>query len=74
MGVYNEGFRVSVAPYPLIAIRNMAFHDILFVQKNAAWFSSYNLRFGHKFNEPEKIEDYNQHYVAMYEAAKRKFT
>lgn len=72
-GIYNPGFKVSVSPFPLIAIRHMAIHDIIFVKENSEWFHHYNLRFGHRFNEPKGIEDYNQHLIKYYDEAKRRF-
>jgi hypothetical protein len=72
-GLYNPAFKVSVCKYPLIAMRHMALHDILFLGHNQEWFNCYNLRFGHRFNQPENIEDYNKHLVRFYEEAKRKF-
>src|SRR5437588_2463856 len=44
-GVYNRAFKASVAPYPLIAIRHMAVHDIIFLHANERWFKAYNVRF-----------------------------
>lgn len=70
-GVYNPGFRVSTSPYPLIAIRHMAIHDIIFIRDVPEWFNHYNLRFGNAFNEPDKIEDYNKHLVYYFNEAKK---
>jgi hypothetical protein len=73
-GIYNPTFRVSISPYPLIAIRYMAIHDIIFIKSNSVdWFNSYNIRFGHKFNEPEKLEDYEKPFLSHYVDAKKRF-
>jgi hypothetical protein len=71
--IYNPAFKVSVAKYPLMAVRHMALHDILFLGNNPDWFNHYNLRYGHRFNHPETLEDYNTHLVRYYEDAKRRF-
>jgi len=72
-GIYNRAFRVSISPYPLMAIRHMAIHDILFLGATEDWFKCYNLRYGEKFNRPETIEDYNKHLVEYYIKAKERF-
>jgi heptaprenyl diphosphate synthase len=42
----NPAFRVSRSPVPLVAIRFMAVHDILFLGEQANWFAQYHRRFG----------------------------
>jgi hypothetical protein len=44
--VRNHDFRVSVAPVALLAMRLMAPHDILFLNRSERWFEEYDLRFG----------------------------
>jgi hypothetical protein len=72
-GVYNRSFRISTAPYPLIAIRHMAIHDIIFIKDNEEWFKAYNIRYGERFREPDKLDDYNKPLVGPYMEAKGKF-
>lgn len=72
-GVYNRGFHVSISPYPLIAIRHMAVHDIIFLRNNEEWFKAYNIRYGEKFREPDKLEDYNKPMLGIYLEAKERF-
>lgn len=72
-GVYNRAFKVSISPYPLIAIRHMAVHDIIFVGNVPEWFAIYNVLFGHLFNEPQSIDDYNKHLIDYYLAARARF-
>jgi heptaprenyl diphosphate synthase len=72
-GIYNRGFRVSISPYPLIAIRHMALHDIIFLKENENWFKAYNIRYGEKFKEPDKLEDYQKPLLGTYLEAKEKF-
>ena len=52
----NPWFPVNRAPLPLIAIRNMAFHDVLFLHDNPRWFEHYQERFGHYFDGSRKID------------------
>ncbi|WP_405591109.1 DUF6875 domain-containing protein [Streptomyces sp. NBC_01190] len=41
----NAAFRVSRAPIPLLAIRRMAPHDVLFLHHDPRWFAHYRKRF-----------------------------
>jgi|SRR5437588_2843771 len=72
-GIYNRGYRVSISPYPLIAVRHMALHDIIFLKENEDWFKAYNIRYGEKFKEPDKLEDYHKPLLGTYLEAKEKF-
>jgi hypothetical protein len=47
--VRNSGFRVSVAPVAMLAIRHMAPHDILFLHHSGRWFKEYDSRFRSHF-------------------------
>lgn len=73
-GIYNDGWRSQVSPIPFFAIRYMAFHDILFVGKDRDWFLEYNARFGSRYREPTKLEDFEQRLVPIYQEAKRRYT
>ncbi|NMN96164.1 DUF6875 domain-containing protein [Antrihabitans stalactiti] len=44
--VRNPDFQVSRAPIPLVAIRHMALHDILFLHEQRDWFEEYRRLFG----------------------------
>ena len=70
---HNRALRVSVSPHPLVAIRHMAIHDILFLGDDEKWFRVYNVRYGHRFNEPETLEDYNKPLLDNYQRAKDRF-
>jgi heptaprenyl diphosphate synthase len=48
--VHCPGLKVYTSPHPLIAMRCMALHDILFLAENESWFASYDQRFGSRFN------------------------
>ncbi len=58
--VHNPALKVYVSPFPLIAMRHMALHDILFLQDDEAWFNAFDLRFGSRFREPEKLQDFER--------------
>jgi hypothetical protein len=45
----NPEFPISRSPVPLVAIRPMALHDILFLTEEKDWFDEYRLRFGDHF-------------------------
>jgi uncharacterized protein DUF6875 len=47
----NPRFDVSRSPVPLIAIRLMAMHDVLFLANRREWFEEYVGRFGAKFRK-----------------------
>jgi hypothetical protein len=68
--VHNPALKVYASPYPLIAMRHMALHDILFLQDNESWFAAYDLRFGARFREPEKLEDFEKPLLDLYRRAK----
>jgi heptaprenyl diphosphate synthase len=71
--VHSPALKVYQSPYPMIAMRHMALHDILFVQDDASWFASYDLRFGARFREPEKLEDFEKPLLDIYRRAKARF-
>jgi len=45
----NPAFMVSRSPVPLVAVRAMAVHDILFLGERADWFAQYHRRFGERY-------------------------
>lgn len=45
----NASFPVSRSPLPLVAIRPMAVHDILFLSGRREWFEEYRKRFGDRY-------------------------
>jgi hypothetical protein len=71
--VRNPELRVYDSPYPLMALRAMAIHDILFVGECEQWFSAYSLRFGARFREPRTLKDYEQPLLEEYARAKARF-
>ncbi|MGK5534360.1 DUF6875 domain-containing protein, partial [Streptomyces sp. URMC 129] len=61
----NPLFPVNRSPYPLIAIRPMAFHDILFLHQNPAWFEKYRTDYGHHYRSPAKVDPV---FVSLFDA------
>lgn len=45
----NPGFAVSKGPVPLLAIRQIAIHDIFFLSDHQHWFEQYRDKFGRYF-------------------------
>jgi heptaprenyl diphosphate synthase len=66
--VHNPVFPVNRGPFPMIAYRNMAFHDILFLHSNPNWFAHYRRRFGHYYSKAAKLDPL---FVRLYESASR---
>lgn len=62
----NEGFAVSKAPVPVLAIRKIALHDIFFLSERKEWFEKYREEFGHFYN-PEQAEFDDRVRVKKYE-------
>jgi hypothetical protein len=54
--VRNTAFMVSRAPMPLVVIRNMALHDILFLHHRQDWFAEYAGRFGHRYRAGRGVD------------------
>lgn len=45
----NPSFKVSRSPVPVLAIRQMAVHDVLFLRDRRDWFEQYVSRFGTRY-------------------------
>jgi heptaprenyl diphosphate synthase len=72
--VYNGAYReVSHAPVPLIAVRHMSPHDILFLHEEETLFDLYNREFGARFRDPGQIDSELQPYAKYYYGARDKY-
>lgn len=71
--VRNPELRAYDSPYPLMAMRMMAIHDILFVGDCEEWFSAYFLRFGGRFRDARTLKDYEQPLLEEFSRAKARF-
>lgn len=47
--IHNPSFHVNIAPFSLLAIRNMAFRDLQFLAEKEQWFAEYYLRFNSRY-------------------------
>lgn len=54
--VRNPDFEVSQSPVPILVVRNLAFHDILFLDSTPEWFALYAARYGHRYERPSAID------------------
>lgn len=71
--VHNHRFHVSAScPHPIVAIRNMAPHDVIFLADAAhpEWFKEYNIRFGERFKDPENLSEEEKPLLTYYLKAK----
>lgn len=74
-GVHNSGFRASRSPHPLIAIRHMEVHDIIFLGdgRHPEWFAEYNARYGETFRDPDKLDEKGKTLLSYYQKAKEAY-
>jgi heptaprenyl diphosphate synthase len=47
--VHNAGFPVNQAPVPLVVVRPMALHDLLFLHDDPHYFEAYRRHFAHRY-------------------------
>lgn len=52
----NPGFPVSRSPLPLLALRRMALHDVLFLHQDPELFEQYRLRFGARYERGAAVD------------------
>lgn len=53
----NPYFEVSKSPVPVLAVRSMAVHDVLFLADKKEWFEEYVARFGARYkNAPNGLD------------------
>jgi hypothetical protein len=73
-GIHNPAWNaISRSPIPLVAMRHMVIHDIMFLEHNEGWFRAYDANFGARFAEPGKcLSAYQKHLFACYQRAKAK--
>ena len=72
--IHNPAWQqVSIAPYPLIAMRRMVMHDILFLCEKEHWFIQYDKRYGAKLRSSKAPAASTAYLLAAYNAAKVKF-
>jgi heptaprenyl diphosphate synthase len=73
--VHNPLWRgISVSPYPLVAMRNMVVHDILFLHEKKHWFMEYARRYGPALEEAKDRRPAYTFLWALYSKARDHFT
>lgn len=66
----NPLFPVNRAPLPLLVVRAMTVHDILFLHGQERWFRVYAERFGHLFATGRRMDPA---FRALYDGASERF-
>jgi hypothetical protein len=74
--IHNRQWRtISRSPVPLLAMRHMSIHDIMFLESNDHWFKAYDMRFGHRFrNQARSLSRHEKHLIGFYERAVAKYS
>jgi hypothetical protein len=72
--IYNRHWRaVSQSPIPLVAMRHMTVHDIMFLESDEQWFKAYDVKFGYRFRDQGKsLPRHQKHLIEFYERARAK--
>jgi heptaprenyl diphosphate synthase len=66
---------ISKSPVPLMALRHMTIHDIMFLGDNQQTFREYESRFGSYFRESDKsLRGYQKHLLPYYQRAKVRYS
>jgi hypothetical protein len=56
--IHNHALKTQNSDYPLMAIRHMQRHDIIFLGENAEWFNWFNFYWAQHFKEQKEPADY----------------
>lgn len=54
----NTAFRTFRSPVPMVAIRRLAFHDIIFLYQEKDRFLHYARRFGERYRQPAALDPF----------------
>lgn len=54
----NRGLRVAGAPVPMLVVRRMASHDIMFLGERPEWVAVYTAEFGHLYDNGTAVEPF----------------
>jgi hypothetical protein len=69
--IYNKDFRLYRSPFPVIVVRPMALHDIVFLDNNRAAFREYRRRFGARYAAGKVSDEFG--YPERFRSAERRF-
>ena len=74
--IHNQQWNsISTSPVPLMAMRHMTLHDIMFLGDNRQMFREYDSKFGFNFAGHSKLlYGHQKRFLAYYERAKTKFS
>jgi heptaprenyl diphosphate synthase len=70
-GVYNLEFKLYQAPFPVMLVRPMAQHDILFLDKHREAFTEYHRRFATQFHAGKISNEFG--YPERFREAEQRF-
>jgi heptaprenyl diphosphate synthase len=72
--VHNSVYPVNRSPYPLMAMRHMAKHDIIFIQEHEDpdWFDVYNRLFGDHFKDAN-LPEHEKYLQGIWRRLRKKF-
>jgi hypothetical protein len=68
---HNPAFHPNTAPVPLLVVRAMARHDLLFLHERPDWFRAYQRRFAHTFHNHTGTDPLTELYRATIERSDR---
>jgi heptaprenyl diphosphate synthase len=70
-GIYNDGFQLYQSPFPVLVVRPMALHDIMFLSNDGSAFAEYHRRFAHKYHSGKVSDEFG--YPERFSDAERRF-
>ena len=70
-GVHNPEFHLYQSPFPIVTIRPMALHDIVFLDRNAYAFAEYRRRYGQKYADGKVPKTHG--YIERFADAQQRF-
>lgn len=70
-GIYNDNFALYQSPFPILVVRPMALHDIMFLSNDGAAFEEYHRRFAQKYHSGAVSDEFG--YPERFRAAEERF-
>lgn len=70
-GIYNDNFKLYQSPFPVLVVRPMALHDIMFLSNDGAAFGEYHRRFAAKYHSGAVSDEFG--YPERFRDAERRF-
>jgi hypothetical protein len=69
--IYNDNFKLYKSPFPVLVVRPMALHDIMFLTGNSEAFGEYHRRFAARYHAGTVSEEFG--YPARFKDAELRF-